>query len=528
MKRRHFLKYSAAGVVLPNLINGFGIKALGANPWMSALTNTTTDTDKVLVLIRLDGGNDGLNTVVPLDQYGKLTQVRPQVVLPENSTLQLEGQDRVGLHPAMSGMQSLYNEGKLKIIQSVGYPNPNYSHFRATDIWMSGSDADQLVNSGWAGRYLHEEFPNFPAEFPNQDMPDPLSLEIGATVSLALQGPFAAMGMSVVNPAEFYELINGVQTPAPATPAGELLSHVRTVKRQSNAYGQVIVQAFGKAGNIAEYPGENFLAEQLKIVARLIAGGLKTRIYMVSIGSFDTHDNQVVTDNTTQGEHAELLKRVSEGINAFQKDIEALGVADRVTGMTFSEFGRRIISNFSNGTDHGAAAPLFLFGKAIEGGVLGDNPDIPVDATVESNLPMQYDFRSVYATVLKNWFCVPPDTLRDILYRDYQDLPVFSTVNCLPTSVRDRNLQAGRQLLNIYPNPFTSWTRLRFESDGGPVILQVFNNAGQLVANPANGIFPRGEHQVDWHAEELPAGQYYIRIQLGGLQQVRGCLKVRN
>lgn len=527
MKRRHFVQYSAAGMVLPKLLNGFGIKALGDNPWVNALTNAALETDKVLVLIRLDGGNDGLNTIIPLDQYGKLTQIRSQVILPESSILSLEGEDKVGLHPAMSGLQEMYGEGKLKIIQSVGYPNPNYSHFRATDIWMSGSDSNQVLNSGWAGRYLHEEFPNFPAEFPNEEMPDPLSLEIGATVSLTLQGPFAAMGMSVVNPEEFYELINGVQTPAPATPAGELLTHVRTVKRQSNAYGQVIVDAFGKANNVASYPEDNILAEQLRIVARLIAGGLKTRIYLVSIGGFDTHDSQVVPGDTIKGEHAELLKRVSEGIAAFQKDIEALGVADRVAGMTFSEFGRRIISNFSNGTDHGAAAPLIMFGNAIDGGILGDNPDISVNATVESNLPMQYDFRSVYATVLQDWFCVPPENLQNILFRDYQSLPVFTEINCQPTDVRDRNLNAGRQLLNIYPNPFTEWTRLSFRSEGGPTILQVFNDAGQLLATPANALFPKGEHQVDWDAGDLPAGQYYVRIQQGGMQQVRACVKAR-
>jgi len=133
MKRRHFVQYGAAGVLLPQLLNGFGIKALGANPWTNALSNSV-DTDKVLVLVRLDGGNDGLNTVIPLDQYGKLAAVRPQVILPENSILPLAGQSKLGLHPAMSGMQNMYDEGKLKIIQSVGYPNPDFSHFRSTDI----------------------------------------------------------------------------------------------------------------------------------------------------------------------------------------------------------------------------------------------------------------------------------------------------------------------------------------------------------------------------------------------------------
>lgn len=526
MKRRHFVQYSAAGVVLPKLLNGFGIKALGAGSWMNALSGTV-DTDKVLVLVRLDGGNDGLNTAIPRDQYASLAQVRPQVLLPESSILPLSGTAKLGLHPAMTGMQHLYNEGKLKIIQSVSYPNPNYSHFRATDIWMTGADANQVLNSGWAGRYLYEEFPNFPAEFPNEAMPDPLSLEIGATLSLTFQGPLAGMGMSVTDPNAFYELVNGVQTPAPATPAGELLTHVRTVKRQSNAYGQVIVDAFGKAANLAAYPEDNSLAAQLKIVARLIAGGLKTRIYLVSIGGFDTHDSQVIPGNTTQGEHANLLRQVSDAIAAFQQDIEQLGVAQRVTGMTFSEFGRRIISNFSNGTDHGAAAPVFLFGSAVDGGILGDNPEIPANANAGSNLPMQYDFRSVYGTILRDWFCVSPDILQNILYRDYQTLPLFSAIDCLPNAVRERNRQAGRQLLDIYPNPFTEWTRLRFRSEGGPTLLQVFNGAGQLVATPANSFFPKGEQQVDWHAEELPIGQYYVRIQQGGLQQLKPCVKGR-
>jgi uncharacterized protein (DUF1501 family) len=526
MKRRHFVQYTAAGVLLPKLLNGFGVKALGESPWMKAMTDTTVDTDRVLVLIRLDGGNDGLNTVVPLDQYDKLANARPQVILPQQSILPLADNDSLGLHPSLSGLHDLYANGKLKIIQSVGYPNPNFSHFRSTDIWMTGADADEVLNSGWAGRYLNEEFPNFPADFPNEAMPDPLSLEIGASLSLTLQGPFAGMGMSVVDPSEFYELVDGVITPAPAGPAGELLQHVRTVKRQSNAYGQVIVNAFNKSTNLVSYPADNVLAEQLKIVARLIAGGLKTRIYLVSLGGFDTHDAQVVAGDTTRGEHADLLRMLSGAISAFQKDIEQMGVADRVSGMTFSEFGRRIISNYSNGTDHGSAAPLLLFGKAIEGGVLGDNPNIPPNANEDSNLPMQYDFRSVYATVLQDWFCVQQESLRNILFQDYQSLPIFQEVGCMPTAVRDRNRQAGRQLLHIYPNPFTHWTRLRFQSAGGPIILQVFNDAGQLVATPAHAIFPKGEHQIDWHAEELPAGRYYVRIQQGGVQQVQGCVKV--
>ena len=158
---------------------------------------------------------------------------------------------------------------------------------------------------------------------------------------------------------------------------------------------------------------------------------------------------------------------------------------------------------------------------------MGDNPSIPNNANEDSNLPMQYDFRSVYSTVLQDWFCVPSDSLRNIMFRDYQSLPLFNEVDCLPTDVRDKYQNAGRQLVQIYPNPFEIWTRLQFEGDGGPTILQVFNDAGQLVATPANGMFPKGQQYVDWNSEDLPAGQYYVRIQQGSLQQVQGCVKVR-
>ncbi|MEL6639293.1 MAG: hypothetical protein AAFR05_21255, partial [Bacteroidota bacterium] len=158
MNRKEFLKYGAGSFVVPSMFNGLGI-AKRANSWINSLSSAIVDTDKVLVLVRLDGGNDGLNTVIPLDQYGRLTMAREKVIIPENKVLRLDGLDQVGLHPAMGKMRDLYNEGKLKIIRSVGYPNPNYSHFRSTDIWMTASDSDEIIVSGWAGRYLQNEFP---------------------------------------------------------------------------------------------------------------------------------------------------------------------------------------------------------------------------------------------------------------------------------------------------------------------------------------------------------------------------------
>ncbi len=525
MKRKDFLKYSASSFLMPSALKGFGMRSAPSS-WMNMLNNSNVETDKVLVLVRMDGGNDGLNTVVPITQYDRLTAARETVILPESSLLGLDGVDEVKLHPAMTEMRNLYNEGKLQIIQSVGYPNPDYSHFRSTDIWMTGSDSDQVLNTGWAGRYLHNEFPNFPINFPNEDMPDPLALEIGSFLSLTFTGPNSGMSISVSDPTSFYELIDGSTGSVPNTPAGAKLDYIRLIQDQSNAYGTVIKEAAENVVTQQPYPEYNDLAQQLKIVAQLIAGGLKTRIFMVSIGGFDTHDNQVDPTDHTDGAHAELLKEVSQAIDAFMKDIEFLGLQDRVVGMTFSEFGRRIISNFSDGTDHGAAAPLFVFGHNIQGGILGDTPFIPANADENSNLVMQYDFRSIYSTMIQDWFCVTPNEASDIMLQDFQKLPIISQSDCLSTSTKERLRKAGKSILSVYPNPFIQSTNFTFHSNGGHCILQVFNSEGRKLKTIASKVFPQGEHSISWNAEDLPTGTYHVRLQNGAMQQVKSMMKV--
>ncbi|MBE7177493.1 MAG: DUF1501 domain-containing protein, partial [Mucilaginibacter polytrichastri] len=344
MNRRNFLKKAVpAGVVLPSMISGFSMKAYGASHMLSALTAAGTETDHVLVLVQLTGGNDGLNTIIPLDQYEGLAAARGNILLPQKKILSLS--TTTGIHPAMSGMHKLYNDEKLQVIQSVGYPQPNFSHFRATDIWMSASDSDQIVSSGWMGRYLGEEYTNFPVQFPNTVMPDPLAIQIGSFISPVLQGPSVSMGMAISDPVNFYNLVSGIQTPAPNTNAGKELTYIRQISQQTQKYAQVIKDAAGKVTRQGVYPANNSLAEQLKIVARLIAGGLKTRVYMVSIGSFDTHAKQVYENAKETGEHATLLMKTSDAIKAFMDDLKYLRVSQRVAGMTFSEFGRRIKSN---------------------------------------------------------------------------------------------------------------------------------------------------------------------------------------
>ncbi|MFD2932714.1 DUF1501 domain-containing protein [Spirosoma flavum] len=427
MKRRDFIKNTAiAGIVLPQFLNGFSIKAMGQTALMPAIGHDSTN-DRVLVLIQLNGGNDGLNTVIPVDQYGVYQAARPNIALPQNSLLKLNGADATGLHPALSEIQRLFNDGKAGVVQAVSYPKPNFSHFRATDIWMTGSDSDKILNTGWAGRYLNDSFPGFPDKYPNETMRDPLAIQVGSVVASAFQGPAFTMGLAISNPANFYDLIEDKTDVPTNTRWGEQLAYLEKMSQKTDQYAGVIKKAaLSVTKQSDKYPasGKNPLADQLKIVARLVAGGLQTKVYLVSTGSFDTHAKQAEPDDTTTGTHAQLLRRVSEAVGAFMDDLAGLNVADRVMGMTFSEFGRRIKSNASGGTDHGAAAPVFYFGNTVKSGVIGSNPQLPTTATANDNIAMQHDFRSVYATVLQRWLNLPPTDVQNVLMGQFPLLPM--------------------------------------------------------------------------------------------------------
>jgi len=428
MKRRTFFR-STLPVVLPALLNGFSFRAFADSPFLR-MASRGAGGDRVLVLIQLNGGNDGLNTVIPLDSYSAYHAARTNIAIPEEKVLRLQGFDHTGLHPAMPELQQLFDDGKLSILQGVGYPQPNFSHFRATDIWLTGADSSQVLTTGWAGRWLDQEYPNFPRDYPNASMPDPLAIQVGSLVSPALQGPALTMGMAISNPTSFYNLIGEKAGNSLPTRAGEQLAYIREMAAKTDQYAGVIRKAAQKVTKQSDaWPaaGKNPLADQLKIVARLVAGGLRTPIYLVSLGGFDTHAKQTDTMDTTTGSHARLLARLSEAIHAFQQDLGYLQVGNRVLGMTFSEFGRRIQSNASGGTDHGAAAPVFVFGEGVQGGIIGDNPVFPERLTVSDNLTMQTDFRAVYATMLEKWFGAGAGETATVLMRDYQNLALVKS-----------------------------------------------------------------------------------------------------
>lgn len=528
MKRRDFIKKTApAAVIVPSLINGVSFAA-GNAPWLEALAKSAEENDRVLVLIFLSGGNDGLNTVIPKDQYSQLSNARSNVLIPQGQVLPLNGYPNTGLHPSMTGMRDLFNEGKLQVIQSVGYPMPNFSHFRATDIWNTASDSDQVLSSGWVGRYLDTEYPGFPQGYPSAANPDPLAVQLGANLPLLFQGPAAQMSMTISSPAIFDTWVTGTPDPAPATPAGDELTYIRTISQQTQQYAQRIIQAYLNVSTQSPgYPaaGTNYLADVLKIIARLIKGGLQSRIYLCGLYGFDTHASQVVSGQTATGTHATLLGMLSQAMKAFQDDLQFLDIEDRVLGMTYSEFGRRVKSNGSVGTDHGAASPLFVFGKKIHGGILGTNPTVPANATDDDNIPMQYDFRSVYASVLKDWFCVPDPVLEDIMLQNFQHLPIVNPA-CI-TGITEVNSMSEALGLKAYPNPMTTSTYAEYEVPDGHVLLQLYDPLGRLVKTYVNQHQPKGSYKVWIENEGFRLGNYHLRLQSGPLQKTLNVIVVR-
>ncbi len=512
MDRKEFIGNTIKAGMIPLAINGFGLKAFADSPLIQFL-NKAGNEDRVLVLVQLNGGNDGLNTVIPLDQYSKYYAARTNIAIPENKVLALQGRPATGLHPSMTHVNNLFSEGKIGIIQNVGYPNQDFSHFRSTDIWLTASDADKNEETGWVGRYLDTKFPGFPTGYPNATHPDPPAIQIGAMISPAFQGSALSMGISITDPSNFYQFVNGTVDPAPNTPMGHELTFIRLVAQQTQQYAGSIKSAADKITNkSSKYPasGTNALADQLKIVARLVAGGLKTRVYMVSLGGFDTHATQVVNGSPETGTHATLLSRISGAIDAFQDDLKLLGIENRVLGMTFSEFGRRIKSNDSLGTDHGAAAPMFLFGKQLNGGVYGKNPIIPENPSAGDNIALEFDFRSIYATILKDWFEVSDTDLQTVLKSNFPKLPLIQSSNNL-IEKDDQHVTE----LTCYPNPANNVITIQFEAESKLVKASIFNAEGKELLPVCHEFYPRGTHQINLDTSSLPSGIYFLQLNAG-------------
>ncbi|MBK8504763.1 MAG: DUF1501 domain-containing protein [Saprospiraceae bacterium] len=507
MKRRSFLK---AGSVfsLPMMLGGVNIGVM-ANSKLSSLLQE--ENDRVFVLIQQNGGNDGLNMVIPVDQYADLFSLRSNIILPENQILKLT--DETGLHPAMAGMKSLYDEKVLTIIQGVGYENQNRSHFRSTDIWDSGSIAQEVLTSGWIGRYLDTQHFGYPEGYPNTENPHPIAITLGPSVSETCQGISSNFSLAINDPTSLITIPGTTGGTLPDLPYGDELNFLRQVVQQTNVYAEVLSQVAEKGTNASSlYPetGQNRLADQLKIVTQLISGGLKTKIYVVNINGFDTHANQVSQGDVSTGGHAQLLSNLSEAILAFMDDLRNQQLDHRVIGATRSEFGRQIASNGSLGTDHGDAAPLIVFGSCVNPGIIGGNPQIAENVGPQSGVPVQIDFKNIFGSILIDWFGLSEAETVPLFSHDFEYLPIVTACNTTTAAGPISDFQIFQ--FKPYPNPFFEKINISFNSPGAQIKLSLTNSMGQEIHKIENKYFPHGSYQLSHQVPELLPGQYFYQI----------------
>ena len=517
MKRRNFLQAASAASV-PFLVNGIPLQAMARSPLFNLVN---PDNDKVLVLIQLLGGNDGLNTIIPLDQYTGLAQVRENIMIPEDFVVPLN--DTVGVHPGLSVLRNFMEEGKAGVVQAVGYPNQNRSHFRSMDIWSSGSSAEETWSTGWLGRYLDTVVDGYPEGHPNEEHPHPFAINMGGNVSETCQGLLANYTHVVYDPYSLNPLLEGEGSGLPDTPYGDELAFLRQSIIQANAYGETIVDAANMGANTVNYPESGRLARQLKNVALLLSGGLQTRIFIVSMGGFDTHANQVMEGAPLGGEHAQLLKAIGQAMTSFQLDLANMGLEHRVLSMTFSEFGRRIRSNASFGTDHGTAGPMMLFGPCVNPQVLGDNPEIDGQMGNAEGIPMQYDFRDVYGSVLVDWLEIEEEQVRSLLYEDFTHLTILQPCDNVTSTATVEELELA---VETFPNPCRSGFTLSFQCQEAHVRISLFDSLGAVVRQLANRTLPPGRHRLTVDLSRLPAGAYFVRLQIGQKIQTKRVLKL--
>ena len=529
MKRRNFLKLSASASALTLLPNE--IFALFKSAGMTSCPNVN---GKKIVLIQLSGANDGLNTVVPLNQYDLYASLRPNIKLANSgingiinldTTLPLANQ--VGLHPALTGFKNLYDSGKMRMIQGVGYPNQDKSHFKSTDLWLTGGDGTQANNtldSGWMGRFMESYYANFlTANFP-------LGIQLGSSEnSLGFHGAMEhgmSMNINGQDPSGFYSVVNGLGGQAPTnipnSEYGNLLRFILENDAATNIYAQAISTAFNAGSNTVAYSSSG-IANQLKSVARFISGGLETKVYLVKIGGFDTHDLQVAANTTTHlGTHAKLLAELSMAVNNFITDLTNQNKIDDVVAVTFSEFGRKIAENGNLGTDHGEVAPMFIFGSAIEAGVSGTNINLSL-ATAANNFQVptvQHDYRQVFATILQDWLGASTPTLNASLFNHTTNTGfVANKVNniikvaaAVPPECYDNALLSQDQFepkkdIIVYPNPASAIVTIHATN----VIenVTIYSIDGKLVGQYKNENF-NNEFSID--VQQFAVGIYNIDV----------------
>ncbi len=501
MKRRDFIKTSM-------LLSLFGaarvpLLALGKSPQHIIRRTGTWDTDRILVLIKLDGGNDGLNTVIPV--YDSLYhQKRPTLAVSENDALMVD--DESGLHPVMSSLIPVFQEGEMGIIHGVSYPDSNLSHFRSSDIWVTGSPANEIWNTGWLGRLFLTEYPQFPEEAPSH----PIAIQFGSANLLEFQTEQSNFGSMLFDPDLMYSLVNenyipGTADPPPTTFGGEELTFVRELDISTFEYSEEIFNA-SDAGNLTvEYPSTN-LGEQLAVTAKLISGGLMTPIYRLHISGFDSHAGQAT-------QQPPLLEELSNAVSTFLQDLKNQGLDHRVMVMTTSEFGRRVEENGSSGTDHGTSGPVLIFGSTIIGNIYGSQPSLS-DLDTNQNLLVEHDFRQIYSTIIEDWFGLDHSVTQNVFQDTFDTIPFIANPLSVDTTP---SLPTHFILYPAFPNPFNPTTNIRVELfHPARVTIRIFDVKGKEVQTLSLGKVDSGRHNFHINGRYLASGVYHVQIEANG------------
>jgi len=534
MKRRNFLRLLPAAGVTSFAVNGFSMRPFANSRMADILGSCDGVQDRTLVLIQLKGGNDGLNMIIPAANYDRYAQLRPTTKLndtgagafiPIDNTLPTA--DQAGFHPAMTSLKELYDRGWVSVVQAAGYQSMNQSHFKGTDLWLSGGGGSNDLNnltSGWMGRALQALYPHIEGA-PVADMLDPLGIQVGdPATSLGFHTDTEhqnIINLSGQDPSGFYSLVQTIGGApilnVPDSDHGVELEYIMGVERSINLYAQRITDVFNAGSNsISTYP-TGTLAAQLKTVARMIKGGCKTKIFLCQIGGFDLHSAQVDSGDTSLGAHANLLKSLSDSVKTFYDDLEGMGLADHVMSCTFSEFGRCAKENGSFGTDHGTLAPMLVFGKGVRPGVQGTNPDLNNLTSDNQMKTMQFDYRQVFSTLLQDWLGANPYVMEQTMFDGYDQMRLVDR-----HYVVDPNCQWGGaeivvdqfRPMSLFPNPASTSTEVAYENRGEAfdAYLTLHGLGGTLIA-ARNEIVHPGFNSFYFDVNGLTEGIYFVRFQ---------------
>jgi uncharacterized protein (DUF1501 family) len=531
MKRRTFLQSSLASAAMAPVLLGKTYARPSTPLKLLSQLNEQSNNNKILILVQLFGGNDGLNTIIPADDDAYYN-LRPNIGILK-SALTNYNYGGIYFNPGLAngnkgGLFQMFQNGTLAVIQGIGYDTPNLSHFYSTDIWLSGivpEDSSTALTTGWLGRYLEQQNPNFPTTLP----PDPLAINLGG-FSLALMGTNSNMGIVVDSPSlqagGLSSTDNSLDDNATGTRYATEYAFVQSVAQMSNTYATRVKNAYSTgSGKLTGNYGSDSFAGQMQTVAALIAGGLNTSVYVVGTGGFDFHINEVDGSDPTHatGAHTTLLGQVADAIAQFQSDmiqLDAVGpkVSDRVVGFTVSEFGRRPHDNGSWGTDHGAASVQFAFGTQVNGVVLGDAPSL-TNLDDNGDLIKNYDFRDAYSTLLTDWFGMSLADAQTVLQD--QSAGVQPLVGLIKSASGVSTSAPLSVSLSVYPNPMASSANVSIEVPVGAYTeIELASMDGKNVQQVLARTIAAGSYTIPLTLD-VPSGAYLLSMRSGSARTAK-------